>query len=109
MHEVDIPTDDTALLGPDGPVKDAARAKLRAALLARLGPLLRRRRPGFVILFGYESDPEQGNLLAIETAQQIKHTFRRRFNGAVIRPFHYITADPTQQGVVELDIYLLTR
>ena len=109
MHEIDIHTDPVALLSTDGLARDTARAALRTALRARLAPLLRTRRPGFVILFGYLNDPGGGNRLAEETTKQIKRVFPHQFRSAVLRPFHYITADLAQQGVVELDIYLLTR
>jgi hypothetical protein len=101
-----LETDADVLLGSDGPEKNAERVRIRQQI-RELFEGLSIRRAGIVLTFGTSPVPAEGNRLAAEVNQLLLEEFPDMFDGAALRSFHTIDADPANRGIVDLEVHFL--
>ena len=89
--------------------KNAAREQIRSQLDSCLEGINKNEgRAGLVLAYGGNPDPLRGEKIASEASSLLRSQFSKLFNdGTVIKNFHDLQKDPTANGKIVLEIYLM--
>lgn len=93
------------------------RARARDQIRAQLGPQIQTcfspfdgiAHAGVAIILGANPSPAVGNAMANEADALLREAFPRVFEGTVTKPFHFISADPAQNGHITAEIYFINE
>lgn len=90
---------------------EQARAQMRAELQPQLqtclAPFNDVARAGVALIFGTNPSPTIGNRAAEEVAAILAEQYPQIFGNTVMKTYHFISADPGQNGDIELEIYFI--
>jgi hypothetical protein len=104
-----LDTDADVLLGPAGSEKSVEQDWVRGQISQAFRPY-RSQRAGIVLTFGISPQPAEGNRLAAEVNRLLLEEYPNVFGSAILRDYHTINRNPSQRGIVEVEVYfLITR
>lgn len=104
-HTFEIAGQYTTLLGPDGPAKDAERARIVEEMRTHFKDAgLTSRRVGFVLTFGVHPNPSNGTALADVYNGLLRQAQPDMFKGATMRDF-WNASGPT--GLARFEVYFM--
>jgi hypothetical protein len=95
-------------IDPDS-TREEILTRLRPQIQECLGRFNGEARAGVALIFGTNPDPSVGNTFAERADEVLRQVFPRIFEGTVIKQYHSISNDPSQNGLIELEIYFINE
>lgn len=87
--------------------REDMRAQLRSQIQTCFGSFDASARAGVAIVLGANPSPSVGNAMAEEADLILREEFPTIFEGAVTKPYHFISGDPAQNGDITAEIYFI--